>query len=159
MSAYKTSRSIDRDDIDNYEVEEVFRLYSENKKKPFVQVSVLGDILRIMGLNPTELEIQRFSGQFSPDYEIGVDEFQSIFKTLSNNMEKRKNPSLEEIIEGFKPFDRDSNGLISATDMKMLLTSLGEKMIADEVDKLLRYEEDENGFINYESFVKNILNS
>ena len=53
-------------------------------------------------------------------------------------------------------FDRNSNGTISAGELRQLLTNLGEKLTADEVDVLLSSHEDSNGQINYESLVQSI---
>ena len=34
----------------------------------------------------------------------------------------------EELIEAFKVFDRDGNGLISAAELRHVMTNLGEKL-------------------------------
>jgi calmodulin len=40
----------------------------------------------------------------------------------------------EELIEAFKVFDRDGNGLISAAELRHVMTNLGEKLTDEEVD-------------------------
>ena len=38
----------------------------------------------------------------------------------------------EELIEAFKVFDRDGNGLISAAELRHVMTNLGEKLTEEE---------------------------
>ena len=52
--------------------------------------------------------------------------------------------SEEEIREAFKVFDRDNNGFISATELRHVMTSIGEKLTDDEVDEMIR-EADQDG--------------
>ena len=52
--------------------------------------------------------------------------------------------SEEEIREAFKVFDRDSNGFISAAELRHVMTSIGEKLTDDEVDEMIR-EADQDG--------------
>ena len=52
--------------------------------------------------------------------------------------------SEEEIREAFKVFDRDNNGYISATELRHVMTSIGERLTDDEVDEMIR-EADQDG--------------
>ena len=61
---------------------------------------------------------------------------------------------VEEMIETFKVFDRDGNGLISAAELRHVMTNLGEKLTDEEVDEMIREADiDGDGQINYEEFV------
>ena len=53
-------------------------------------------------------------------------------------------------------FDRDSNGYISASEFRYVLTTLGEKMTDTEVDELLTSADiDGDGQINHEGATRN----
>lgn len=48
-------------------------------------------------------------------------------------------------------FDKDGNGFISATEIRRVMTNLGDKLTDDEVDQMIRMSDlDGNGQINYE---------
>lgn len=64
----------------------------------------------------------------------------------------------EELVEAFKVFDRDGNGLISAAELRHVMTNLGEKLTDDEVDEMIREADiDGDGHINYEEFVRMMM--
>ena len=64
----------------------------------------------------------------------------------------------EELIEAFKVFDRDGNGLISAAELRHVMTNLGEKLTDEEVDEMIREADvDGDGYINYEEFVRMMM--
>lgn len=65
-------------------------------------------------------------------------------------MKEKKPNNQEEFIEGFKVFDKESNGLISAAELRHLLTQLGERLTEKEVDILLAGMEDGQGQVPYE---------
>ena len=47
-----------------------------------------------------------------------------------------------DISQGLKHFDKEGNGLISAVELRHLLTGLGEKMSEEEVEQLVHGKED-----------------
>ena len=46
--------------------------------------------------------------------------------------------SKEEIREAFQMFDKDDNGLISAAELRHVITNLGGKVTDKEVDEMIR---------------------
>lgn len=60
----------------------------------------------------------------------------------------------EEMLEAFKVFDSDGNGMISADELKQIMFNLGEKLTQEEVDDMVKEADiDGDGEINYEEFV------
>lgn len=59
--------------------------------------------------------------------------------------------SESEIREAFKVFDKDGNGFISASELRNVMLSLGEKLTDAEVDEMIREaDKDGDGQVNYE---------
>ncbi len=52
---------------------------------------------------------------------------------------------------------QDGNGFISSAELRHMLTSLGEKMSEEEVESLIHGQEDSQGNVNYENFVKMVI--
>lgn len=136
------------------DIEETFNLFDtrgDNK----IAASQLGDVLRALHQNPTEQEIRKCGYSQNPDARISFETFFPILQTISKN---RILPSLDDFIEGFRVFDKDQNGTIGSAELRHILTSLGEKLTEEEVDQLIGGQEDLQGNIQYEDFIKLVMN-
>jgi Ca2+-binding EF-hand superfamily protein len=61
----------------------------------------------------------------------------------------------EEMLEAFKVFDSDGNGVISADELRQIMNNLGEKLTEEEVEEMVKEADiDGDGEINYEEFVR-----
>ena len=60
-----------------------------------------------------------------------------------------------EIAEAFKVFDRNGDGKISATELRHVLTSIGEKLSDADVDQMIREADTNNdGEIDIKEFTQ-----
>merc|ERR1712022_73299 len=83
----------------------------------------------------------------------GTIDFPEFLSLMARKM--KDTDTEEELVEAFKVFDRDGNGLISAAELRHVMTNLGEKPTDEEVDEMIREAYvDGDGAINYEEFVK-----
>lgn len=71
-------------------------------------------------------------------------------------MMKRTAPKIADespenmMLEAFAVFDKDGNGLISRTELSVVMTNLGEKLTDEEVDDMIKEADiDGDGQINY----------
>lgn len=54
----------------------------------------------------------------------------------------------------FRVFDKTGNGLISSSELRHVMTSLGDKLSDEEVDDMLKEaDHNGNGMVNYVEFV------
>jgi len=122
-----------------------------------VECGELGDILRAFKLNPTQAEVKKTVAEIdtSGEKRITFEEFLPIYHTFSK---KKTGGSFEHFAEAFRIFDRESNGMVSMAEIRHLLTSLGERLSNSEVEILTSGREDSNGMVNYEEFVRNVMN-
>jgi len=136
------------------EYKEAFSLFDINGDG-FITVKELGTVMRSLGKNPTESELQEMTNDLNAN---GLIDF-ALFCTLMNR-KSRPVVSDEEIIEAFKVFDKEGKGFISAAELRHIMTNIGEKLSSDEVDEMLREADvDSEGLISYIEFVKMLVSS
>ena len=82
----------------------------------------LGTVMRSLGQNPTEAELQDMINEVDADGNGTID-FPEFLTMMARKM--RDTDSEEEIKEAFKVFDKDGNGFISAAELRHVMTNLG----------------------------------
>ena len=95
----------------------------------------LGTVMRSLGQNPTEAELQDMINEVDADGNGTID-FPEFLTMMARKM--KDTDSEEEIKEAFKVFDKDGNGFISAAELRHVMTNLGEKLTDEEVDEMIR---------------------
>ncbi|PKU63018.1 Calmodulin [Dendrobium catenatum] len=112
----------------------------------------LGTVMRSLGQNPTEAELQDMINEVDADGNGTID-FPEFLNLMARKM--KDTDSEEELREAFRVFDKDQNGFISAAELRHVMTNLGEKLTDEEVDEMIREADvDGDGQINYDEFVK-----
>ncbi|NWI37935.1 CALMS protein, partial [Picathartes gymnocephalus] len=133
------------------EFKEAFSLFDRDGDGR-VGTKELGTVMRSLGLNPSEAELQAMVGELDADGSGTVDfpEFLSLMARKAKDTD-----SEEEIREAFRVFDKDGNGYISAAELRHVMTNLGEKLTDEEVDEMIKEADGNNdGQVNYEEFVR-----
>ncbi|KAG0262368.1 hypothetical protein BG011_010251 [Mortierella polycephala] len=124
-----------------------------------ISTNSLGDLLRAVGQNPTQAQVQELIAQADPSGTHVID-FDTCVQILMRPDGFKPAGTYNDFINGFKVFDKEGNGYISLGELRYVLTNLGEKLSDAEVDELMKsIEVDKGGKVNYEEFVKMILNS
>lgn len=110
----------------------------------------LGALLRIMGQNPSQGEIERLTQNGS----VSFQDFLCIMQTRVNTTD-----TYEDILRAFKVFDPSGSGYISNFQFRRAMTSYGEQFDDEQVDEMIREAgSDANGNINYTEFVQTLFN-
>jgi len=133
------------------EYKEAFFLFDENSAG-IISTKELGTIMRSLGINPTEAELQDMINEVDADRKGTID-----FSAFLGLIAKKVNDTEaeEELIEAFRAFDKDGTGLVSPTELKQVISKRGVKLADEEVEEYLReayFHGD--GDIDYEQFVK-----
>ena len=137
------------------EFKEAFNIFDKDKDG-YITTKELGDIMKNLGQTPSEAELQDMINEVDIDGNGTID-FKEFLGLMARKM--RDADTEEELIEAFKVFDRDGNGLISGNELQHVMTSLGENISQDEVEEMIKEADlDGDGYINYEEFVRMILN-
>lgn len=133
------------------EFREAFSLFDKNGDGT-ISSTELGTVMRSLGQNPTENELQDMINEIDVDGNGTID-FEEFINMMAKKM--RETDSEEELREAFRVFDKDGNGHISAAELRHVMTNLGEKLTDDEVDEMIREADlDGDGTVNYEEFVR-----
>ncbi|GAA5832546.1 hypothetical protein JCM11251_001364 [Rhodosporidiobolus azoricus] len=135
------------------EAKEAFALFDKRGAGTIPSAS-LGDVLRALGQNPTQREVQDLAGGVGG----GDIDYNTFLQILNRPGGYDAAGTADEFIRGFQVFDKEGNGYIGQGELKYVLTSLGEKLSEEEVDELLKgVKVTPDGNINYVSFVHQIL--
>merc|ERR1711990_900033 len=106
------------------EFKEAFSLFDKDGDGT-ITTKELGTVMRSLGQNPTEAELQDMINEVDADGSGTID-FPEFLNLMARKM--KDTDSEEEIKEAFKVFDRDGNGFISAAELRHVMTNLGEKL-------------------------------
>ncbi|XP_035466698.2 calmodulin-1 [Scophthalmus maximus] len=133
------------------EFKEAFSLFDKDGDGT-ITTKELGTVMRSLGQNPTEAELQDMINEVDADGNGTID-FPEFLTMMARKM--KDTDSEEEIREAFRVFDKDGNGYISAAELRHVMTNLGEKLTDEEVDEMIREADiDGDGQVNYEEFVQ-----
>ncbi|TRZ04156.1 hypothetical protein DNTS_023074 [Danionella cerebrum] len=144
-----------QDQLEDYR--EAFGLFDRvgDSKVAYNQIA---DIMRALGQNPTNKEVAKILGNPSADdmvnKRVDFEGFLPMLQTVINNPNKA---TYDDYVEGLRVFDKEGNGTVMGAELRIVLSTLGEKMSEAEIDALMQGQEDENGCVNYEAFVKHIM--
>lgn len=130
-------------------LKDVFDLFDKDKSGS-ISTAELGDVMRSLGQNPTEAELQDMVNEVDTD-QSGSIEFNEFMAMMATSIQPKD--FAEETMAAFKVFDKDGSGTISAEELKAVMKSLGENLTDEEIDDMIREaDKDRDGTIDYEEF-------
>ncbi|ESN94228.1 hypothetical protein HELRODRAFT_164028 [Helobdella robusta] len=131
---------------DQNEIKECFTLFDKDADGQ-ISCQELGTVIRSLGQNPTEAEVQEIIKNIIRKNSFSLSELVQVMSRFSSDPRNKE----EEIRDAFRVFDRDNTGVISAAELRHVMTNIGEKLLDKEVDEMIReIDVDKDGQINYE---------
>ena len=116
----------------------------------------LGIVMRSLGQNPTEDELQDMINNSDVDGN-GTLDFSEFLIMMARKLQHMDHE--QEIKEAFKVFDQDGNGFIDTAELRHMMTTLGETLTDEEVDEMMSVADiDQDGRVSYEEFRKMYFN-
>uniref|UniRef100_A0A7I4ASK6 EF-hand domain-containing protein n=1 Tax=Physcomitrium patens TaxID=3218 RepID=A0A7I4ASK6_PHYPA len=97
------------------EFKEAFSLFDKDGDGS-ITTKELGTVMRSLGQNPTEAELQDMINEVDADGNGTID-FPEFLNLMARKM--KDTDSEEELKEAFKVFDKDQNGFISAAEVTL----------------------------------------
>jgi len=113
-------------------------------------------VMRGLGQNPTEEEVRSMIAEVDSDGN-GSIEFPEFLVLIANKL--RTEDVRDELKDAFKVFDKNNDGYLSATELREVLQTLGDRMTDDDVDELIQAADTNgDGRVDYEEFVSMMMN-
>ena len=86
----------------------------------------------------------------------GSIEFSEFLQLMRRRM--RDTDTEEEMVEAFKVFDRDGNGLISMQELRLVMKQIGENLTDRECSEIIAAgDKDNDGFLNFDEFIRMMI--
>lgn len=135
---------------------EAFSMFDKNGDD-LISAGELGTVMRNLGLNPTEEDVQKMISDVDKDANGFVD-FNEFVSMMLKFQESHVDPE-EQYLEAFRVFDQDGNGFISPRELQSVMCNLGEKLSEEEIKDMIQEADlDKDGQVNYAEFVKVMIN-
>eukprot|EP01104_Vermistella_antarctica_P004276 TRINITY_DN1475_c1_g1_i1.p1 TRINITY_DN1475_c1_g1~~TRINITY_DN1475_c1_g1_i1.p1 ORF type:complete len:164 (+),score=28.14 TRINITY_DN1475_c1_g1_i1:45-494(+) len=139
------------DDEQREEYTHWFAHYARNKSA--VGANELGFILRALGQNPSGPEVQDILKDFGQGNQCTQDGFLKYMES-----KYRECNSERDIVEAFQVFDKDGKGHITCTELRHIMSNLGEKLSDEEVNAMVAEAfPDDDGQMDYGQFVQMMI--
>eukprot|EP00761_Pharyngomonas_kirbyi_P011125 gb/GECH01011149.1/.p1 GENE.gb/GECH01011149.1/~~gb/GECH01011149.1/.p1 ORF type:complete len:161 (+),score=37.16 gb/GECH01011149.1/:1-483(+) len=114
----------------------------------------LGELMKILGLNPSQEEIDDMMKEVDTDLSGDID-FSEFVQVMSRKI--KANYTKEELLDSFKLFESSDlpEGYVTTDTLKHAFTTYGaDKLSSEEADQLLKTVDPEGtGKINYKEYV------
>ena len=87
-----------------------------------ITIAELGSVMRALGRNPTEQDLQHILKEIDKDNN-GTIEFEEFVELMERTFKDQG--AQDELLQAFNLFDKDGNGKISLSELRLVMSSIG----------------------------------
>ena len=133
-------------------MKEAFTLFdTDNDGK--IAPSELGILMRSLGGNPTQAQLKSIVAE---EKLTAPFDFNRFLELMSKHM--KPEPFDRQLRDAFKVLDKDATGFVSVSELRHILTSIGEKLEPSEFDEWIReVDVGKDGKIKYDDFIARMV--
>jgi len=132
------------------EMREAFHLFDKDDSG-YICSKEMGPLLRALGWNPTEAEVNGMIAEVDVDHNGKMDlmEFIMMMHNQVGNTD-----TMEEMKMAFRAFDTDGDGKVSKEEFRLCMLNFGERFSEDEIEEMVKQADtDDDGSIDFSEFV------
>lgn len=136
------------------EYREAFKLFDKDGNGT-IDVEELGIVMRSLGQNPTDEELEAIIKDADIDGDGTID-FDEFIEMMTSQEEKDSQCTQKENLrKTFEIFDTDGSGKISSDELKIVMKKLGEELTDFQIQEMIKEaDSDGDGEIDFEEFVR-----
>ena len=127
-------------------LQEAFTMYDKNHDGT-ITTKELSTVMRSLGQNPTDAEVQDIINEVDVDGS-GSMEFPEFCVMMVKKMAETDTEN--EIREAYRVFDKDGDGYITRSEMRMIFAALPERLSNEEIEEMLDAADDDGN--DYEEY-------
>jgi Ca2+-binding EF-hand superfamily protein len=116
------------------ELRDAFLLFDQNGDGS-ITITELENVLKNLNMNPTKQELEDMLNEVDIDKNgtIDFDEFVALMGQKFQNRDTE-----EELQLAFKVFDKNNDGFISHSELKLMMHNLGENLSDEQIAEMVR---------------------
>uniref|UniRef100_A0A5B7BIF9 Putative calcium-binding allergen Ole e 8 n=1 Tax=Davidia involucrata TaxID=16924 RepID=A0A5B7BIF9_DAVIN len=143
------------------DMEELKRVFSRFDVNGDGKISAreFADVMKALGSNTSPAEVSCMMEEIDADKDgfINLEEFSNFCKGSSS---LGGDGGVQELRDAFELYDQDKNGLISASELHLVLNRLGECCSVQDCFRMIKsFDSDGDGNVSFDEFKKMMTNN
>jgi troponin C len=140
------------------EFRSAFDIFVEDSEDGTISTKELGKVLRMLGQNPSEQELQEMVDEVDEDGSGTID-FEEFTQMMSMQLAAEALQQIperpeKELAEAFRVFDKNCDGYLDFDEIKVILDACGEKFEEWEIKTFIAEgDKNDDGKMDYEEWI------